>query len=138
VLGDPGVVLVDVRGVDHEQVVLLGKAVDQHVVDEGALGCGECRVLRLPVLQLRRVVRGDVLYGRQRIRTGQLDLPHVGHVEHTSGAAYGEVFSGDAGVLDGHVPAAVTHHAGPERHVSGMQRGLLERGTGRFAHGQAA
>ncbi len=126
VLRDPGVVLLDVRGVDDEQIVLLGEAVDQHVVDECAFGRGECRVLRLAVLQLRCVVRRDVLDGGQRIGTRQLDLPHVRDVEEAGRGAHGHVLGGDARVLDRHVPAAERHHPRSEGDVSGMERGLLE------------
>ena len=137
VRGDPGVVLLDVRGIDDQQVVAIGEAVDEHVVDEGALGCGERRVLRLSVFQLRGVVGDDVLHRRQGVGPGQLNLPHVRHVEQAGGGAHGQMFGRDAAVFHGHVPATVRHHAGAEGDVSGVQGSLLQRGVADVTHGQA-
>ena len=114
---DPRVVLVDVAGVDDQQVMRRPEAIDQQVVDERAFGRGQAGVLNLPDLQLRRVVRGDVLHRLERALAGNLDLAHVRDVEQPGRGAHRHVLGGDAGVLDGHVPAAKRDHASAESNV---------------------
>ena len=127
---NPGVVLLDVRGVDDQQEVVVGHAVHEQVVDEGAGWRGERGVVDLPDGEARGVVGRDLLHGRQRVGAGDLDLAHVAHVEQAGPCPDGHVFVGDAGVLDGHVPAAERHHASLVAEVRGVQRGLLEGGLG--------
>ena len=132
--GNPCVVLVDVGGVDHEQVVRRTEAIDQQVVDERPLGRGQRRVLNLPDLQLAGIVAGDVLDRGQRVFAGNLDLAHVRHVEQARRGAHGQVFGRDARILDRHVPAAKRNHAGAKRHVRVVQRGFLERDGAGVSH----
>ena len=80
-------------------------------------GVVQRRILRLPDLQLGGVVARDPLDGGQRVLAGDLDLAHVADVEQAGARAHGQVLVGDAGILDGHVPAAERHHAGAERDV---------------------
>ena len=60
-------------------------------------------------------------------RAGQLDLAHVADVEQPGARADGQVLVGDAGVFDGHVPAAELDHASAGRPVPGVEWSLLER-----------
>ena len=110
VLGNPGVVLLNVPGVDDEQEVRGGEAIHEQVVDERALRREQARILRLPDLQLRRVVARDALHGGQRVLAGDLDLAHVADVEQAGACAHRHVLLGDAGVLERHLPAAEGHH----------------------------
>ena len=58
-----------------------------------------------------------MLHGFERALAGNFDLAHVGDVEQARRGADGHVLGGDAGVLDGHVPAAERDHAGAEGDV---------------------
>ena len=71
----------------------------------------------------------------QRVRAGDLDLPHVADVEQPGARAHGHVLVDDAGVFDRHVPAAELDHAGAERAVPGVERRLLEGRRAGLRHG---
>src|SRR5262249_51816320 len=53
---------------------------------------------------------------------------HVADVEEPDAVADRVVFLDDAGVLDGHVPAAEVDHFGPEGAMDGVERSGTERG----------
>ncbi len=132
--GDPGVVLLNVAGVDDEEEVRGGQAVDEQVVDKRALRRQQARILRLPDLQLRGVVARDALHRRQRVPAGDLDLAHVADVEEAGARAHGHVLVGDARILDRHVPAAERTHLGAGAAMAGVERRLLERRGGGLFH----
>jgi hypothetical protein len=71
------------------------------------------------------------LHRGQGILAGDLDLAHVADVEDTGARAHGEMLVGDAGILDGHVPAGVGDHAGVHTAMTRIQRGLAEFNSGR-------
>ena len=87
-------------------------------------------VVRLPVLQPRRVVHGDVLHCRQRARPAKLNLAHVAHVEQAHAGAHGHVLRNQAAarawIFDRHIPPAEIHHLGLQRAVGGIEGGLLQ------------
>ncbi len=89
-------------------------------------------VVRLAVLEARRIVHGDVLHGGQRAGAAELDLAHVADVEEADAGAHRHVLGDQAaagtGIFDGHVPAAEVDHLGLECAVRGVEGGLLERG----------
>ena len=97
-------------------------------------------VVRLPVLEARGVVHGDVLDGGQRAGAAKLDLAHVAHVEQAHAGAHGQVLGDEAaagtGILDRHIPAAEVDHLGLERAMGGVEGGLFERGRGSFGRGR--
>ena len=80
------------------------------------------------------VVGGDVLDGLERVPAGDLDLAHVADVEEAGAGPHGLMLEDDAGVLDWHVPAAELDHAGAERPMTRVERGLLERARERLRH----
>src|SRR5476651_375628 len=125
VLGHPRVVLRDVPRVDDEEEMRGTETVHEQVVDERALRREQAGVLRLPDLQLRRVVRRDALDRRERVLAGDLDLAHVADVEDPGAGAHGRVFVREAAVLDGHVPAAERDHFGSRGAVAGVERRFL-------------
>ena len=92
-------------------------------------------VVRLPVLEPRGVVHGDVLHGGQRAGAAKLDLAHVAHVEQAHAGAHGHVLgdqaAAGAGIFDRHVPSAEVHHLGLERAMRGVECCLLQRGSNR-------
>ncbi len=129
-LANPGIILVLGTGIDHQQVVVVAEAVHENVVDECALGREQSGVVRLPILEARRIVHGDVLDSRERARPAKLDLAHVAHVEQAHAGAHGKVLGNQAAawtrVLDRHIPSAKVHHFGFERAMRGVECGLPE------------
>jgi hypothetical protein len=81
-------------------------------------------------LQLRRIAGAQHLYGGHRVFAGDLELAHVADVEETGALTDGKMLLRDAGVLDGHVPAAEGDHLCARRAMAGVERGLLERWEG--------
>ena len=67
-------------------------------------------------------------------RAGDLDLAHVADVEQPGPGAHRHVLVGDAGVFDGHVPAAELDHARAERAMPRVERRLLQGAGGRLGH----
>ena len=131
---NPVEVLDDVRGVHDQHEVLVGQPVGQHIVDERALRGRERRVVRLADGEPGRVVARDVLDGLERVAAGNLDLAHVADVEEARARPHRLMLEDDAGVFDGHVPAAVLDHAGAERPMARVERGLPERAGERLRH----
>ena len=125
-LRNPGEVLLDVRGIDDEQEVVGGEAIDQQVVDEGAALGRQGGILRLADRQLRRVVARDALDPGQGIASGHLNLAHVADVEQAGARPNGQMLVGDAAVFDRHLPATERDHAGAQRDVAGVQRRATE------------
>ena len=93
------------------------ESIDEQVVDERPFGRRQAGVLNLADLQLRRIVRGDVLDRLERALAGNLDLAHVRDVEQSGRGANRHVLGGDAGVLHRHVPAAKRDHASAESNM---------------------
>ena len=83
-----------------------GLPVDKKIVDSGSFGSGEGGVLGLAVNKARDVVCGDSLDEIECLLAADNELSHVADIEESGGCAYGSVFSGNAGVLDGHGPPA--------------------------------
>ena len=134
-LDDPGEVLLDIRGVDDEEEVVLGEPVHQHVVHEGPGRRRQARVVGLPDLQARGIVGADPLDGGEGVLARQFDLAHVGDVEQAGPRAHREVLLRQAGILHRHVPAGKRHHAGAECPVTGVQGCLFQWSVGCVAHG---
>jgi hypothetical protein len=109
-------------------------AVDDHVVQEGALGRQQSRILGLADGKLCRVVARDLLHGGEGGFAGNLDLAHVADIEDACPRPHGHVFAGDPGVLDGHVPTGERHHAPLRGTVTGVERCFAELGAGRIGH----
>ena len=123
-LADPGEVLRGIRRIDDDQEMDRRHAVDDHVVEEGAVRRQQSRVLGLPDLQLRRVAARDPLHRGFGVLAGDFDLAHVADVEDARPGAHRHVLAGDAGVLDRHFPAGKGHHARLRCAVAGVERGF--------------
>ena len=134
-LPDPRVVLVDIRGVDHQQEVIGGEAVHQQVVHERAVRHHEAGVVCLPDLELCGVVAREALHRRECIGAGHLDLPHVADVEEARARAYREMLVRDAGILDRHLPTGKRHHACAKRDMASVQSSLLDCCSVELCHG---
>ncbi len=61
--------------------MVVGQAIRQHVVHEGTFGGCQRAVLSLIAGETARIVAGDLLHRFERISAGDLDLPHMAHVE---------------------------------------------------------
>ncbi len=140
---NPRVVLVLRPGIDHQHVVVLAQPVHQDVVDKRALRREQRRIVRLPVLQPRSVVHGNVLHGSQRARTAKLNLTHVAHVEQAHAGTHRHVLGNKAAswtwVFNRHVPPPKVDHLGLEGAVRGVESGSLQRGGRPFGlrHGSS-
>ena len=80
-LGNMLVILILIRGVDAQEVMIVGNFVDQNIIDETTVRIEQSRVLGLAELELGRVVHRDVLHQIERLRTAHFDLAHVADVE---------------------------------------------------------
>ncbi len=96
----------DPRGVDDEQINLVGKPVGVEVVNDAAAFVAHQGVLALAGRELADVVGQHVIEEIRRARAADGDFAHVRDVENAGGVADGEMFLDDAGVLHGHFPAA--------------------------------
>jgi len=70
-------VLFQVRGIHHEPETLIAEPVDDQVVDHAAVLVTEDAVLRLPLGELRGIVRRHERHERQRVGACDQKLPHV-------------------------------------------------------------
>ncbi len=127
VLDDPLVVLVLVRGIDHQEEVIFGHAINQQIVGQRSLRIHQAVVVGLPDGKSGRVIAGDFLQESEGMRTLQLDLSHVADVEQAGGSTHGHVLGGNAAVLHRHIPPAEIHHLGFQRAVDGIQCSASQR-----------
>jgi hypothetical protein len=118
-------------GVDDEQVLIFGQAVNDNIVYESSLRIEQGRILRLSDGQLRSVVHREMLHGGKRFAAGQSDISHVADVKNTDAGADGHVLVDDAasdrsGVFDRHVPAVKLNHLRAHLAMDGVQGGLAD------------
>src|SRR5204862_7276998 len=74
------------------------------------------------------IVARDALHERVPVRAGDLELTHVGYIEHPHALAHGAVLGRDPPwVADRHLVAAERHQLGAARDVDLVQRGALGR-----------
>ena len=140
VIAHPVEILLARPGIDDEQVFVFAETMHDDVVNKRALGIKKSGVLRLPDRQTTRVVHGNVLDGRQRLRSREADVTHVADVEDADAGAHRVVLGHDAAggrVFDGHVPAIEFNHLGAHLAVDGVQRGLADGRRSRLNGRQA-
>ena len=112
---NPGKVFVDVGGVHHqEEVVRLKLAVYEEVVHRTAVRIAHHAVEYLAGLEAAAadLIGKDVVDESLGLGALHKDLAHMGNVEHTHSLADGQVFLGNAAVLDGHNEACKGAHLG--------------------------
>ena len=124
----PGEVLCDAAGVDDDDVVVGGAAVDDAVVDDAAVGVAHGGVHRLAVGELAHVVGDQALDRLGGAGALQHHLAHVRHVEGAGALADRLVLLDDSGVLHRHLPAGEGDDAGTEGTVGLEERGALQHG----------
>ena len=101
--------------------MIVGDLVDQDVVHEAAVLVEQPGVMGLAEFQLLDGIGGDVIGQSGGFGAADLDLAHVADIEDAHGVAHGVVLVDDAGVLDGHVPAAEIDHPGTEGSMDRVQ-----------------
>ena len=124
-LAHPSPVLVDVGSVGHHEIMVVGDAIDEHVIDDAAFAVGQAGVLHLTVAQSGHVIDGAVLHELLGQRAFGAELAHVAHVEHADVVAHVEVFFDEAAVLNRHVVTGKFSHFGAQIMVDLVKRGLL-------------
>lgn len=124
VLENPGKILVFVGGVNADQEVVLLDSIDNDVVHESAIRIEKGGILCLSVRQTRGIVAGDPLNQAQSVGSGNLQLPHVTHVEKAGGVANREMFLERAAILHGQPPSGEVDHSGAQFLVDRAERGF--------------
>ena len=108
--------------IDHQHHLVL-EAIDRAVVDEGAFGGEDRRVLHLARPERADVVAGHPVDERIAVGAGDFELAHVRHIEHAHALPHRIVLGGDpGGVLHRHLVAGEGNHLRPEGDVRVMQR----------------
>ena len=116
-----------VRRVGNDEEAGLAEAVDDEVVEDAAVGCGDHRVLGASVLERGRI--GDERVGECLAGLGPFDeeLAHVRQVEQACPFADRAVLLEDPAVLDRHEPAAELDQPRAKLCVPVGKRRLLDR-----------
>ena len=123
-------VLIDVAGVDDQQIFGFFKAVQIDIVNDAALCVRQQRILGLVYVQRQHVAGEHMLEIGKCAGTLDVETSHVGDIEDTAHTAAVEVLGKDAaGVLDRHIPAAEVHHRG-----TGCDMRIVQNGSLEFAH----
>src|SRR5690606_21867861 len=113
---------VGVGGVGHHPVVVLFPSPHDDVVDDAAVVVEQHRVVGATRLVLGDVVGEEVAQDLGAVRTGDLQPPEVGDVEHPHALADGTMLLEDGLVLHRHLPAAEVDEAGAEADVEVVER----------------
>ena len=108
--------------------------VDDEIVDDAAVGRADHRVVGPALLQRRRIRDEGEGEGVAGVRALDEQLAHVRQVEEAGPLADGAVLLEDAGVLERHQPAAELDELRAERHVSIVERRLVDPGIDRVGH----
>ena len=120
---NPGVVFVDVGGVDGEEETVVGESADAGVVDGAAVGVAHHAVEHLTGGNAAEVVGEEVVDEALGVGAGDDDLTHVGDVEDAAVVTDSVVLVDDGGVLDGHVETGKGLHEGALGDMAGMEAG---------------
>jgi hypothetical protein len=94
--------------------------VDEKIVHECSFGRHQAGILDLTIGEMSSVVAGDALHQIERLRAENLDLSHVADVENSSAGADGFVLGKNAGIFEGHIPAAKIDHLGAQAAMGGV------------------
>ena len=108
----PGEILVDIGCVDDQFIPVGGEAIDQDIVDHGAVVVAEGRILGIHVVQLVDIVHGGALEEAPGALPRNKEVSHVGNIEKADGLANGLVFLADARILHRHDEPGEGNHLG--------------------------
>ncbi len=123
----PGKVGGVVGRVGDDEVAVAAEPVGEEVVEHAAVLGAEAGVLGAADRDLGDVVGEDPLQEGERARPLDLDLAHVGDVEHPGVTAHREVLFANPLVLDGHLPARKIDQLRPELEVAVVEGGASHR-----------
>ena len=115
----PSPVFVDVRGVDHEEEVILAHFIHQQVVDRTAVFIAHHTIVDFPNRRPSHIVRKDMLHVALCIWTLHSHLAHVRYIEESHMFSDGHVLRGNACILvkQRHIEASELDHCGTQRQV---------------------
>ena len=123
---EPGEVGFVVRRVGDDQVAVAAEPVGEEVVEDAALLVAQARVLGAADGDRGDVVGEDPLEEGERARPLDLDLAHVGDVEHPGVGPDRGVLLDDPVVLNRHLPAGERDELGAALAMAIEQRSALE------------
>ncbi len=130
----PCEILLDFRGIHHQQKFGVGQPVNDQVINDAARFIQQESVLALANSQSRHAIRQDALEPLRGAGTAREELPHVRNIKDAERGPHGLMLLQNATVLHRHRPAAEIDHACAQRHVLRVQRSLAKRGCGGGKH----
>ena len=110
-------VLLDIGGIDNQEIGLAVDAVCQKVVHDTALSVGEAVVLNLAGIEDRGVIGRHVLNESEGIGSLDPELSHVRNIEDADSFAHSLVFLVDTYIFHRHVVSGKGHHLGAQSDV---------------------
>ena len=126
----PGIVLVDVRCVHHEQIPTLAHRIHQQVIHATSIGVTHDAIVYLAIGRIRNIVSKDMVNKLFGVGTTDEYLSHMRHVEYAARVSHRIVLLLDARVLYRHIKSAEGAHLRPEVHMLIMQTSVFQ-----FFHG---
>ena len=121
----PGIVLVDVGGIDNEEELRLAHFIDEEVINSSAVFVEHHAVEYFAHGRTAHVVGEDVLHEAFGLGTRHKDFAHVAHVENTASLAHSIVFVCNIGILKRHLKTAKRHHLGAQLYMFLVETGSL-------------
>jgi len=128
VAGEPGDILIDLRGIDHQEILIGRAAIGDEVIDHAAIFIEHDRVLAFADRESCEVVGEQAVELIERAGAADEHLTHVRNVEDANLLADCLVLIDDRAVLHGHVPSGEGHHPGAEGEMGGFERRMVEVG----------
>ena len=95
-----------------QHILRIAEFVNQDIVHNTTLAVGHCSVLHLAVIELRHIVRGDVLQQVESLLSLNPYFAHVAHIKDAGLLAHCNVFIVDTRELDGHIVTRKLRHFG--------------------------
>ena len=103
--GHPGKILILIGGIHDDEIVIISDLVNDEIVNHAALLIAHGTVARMPVSQIRIVVREQTIEIGKRIFAAAGDLSHMRYIEKTAGCTHSHMLGNDAFILHRQQPA---------------------------------
>ena len=107
----PREIFIDLCGVDNEQKLPCGSAVEDQIIDYSAATIQHERILRLANLKGRHAVGEQRVKPFRRLQTPDEELAHMRNIENPAILANRAVLIQDTRVLNRHLPPCEIHHS---------------------------
>ena len=121
-------ILLDVRGVDHHEVFIIGQPVDDHIVDDRSALVRQEAIARLADGEAGDIARDQPVNGGAGTRAGEEEFAHVGEIEQARVLPDRAMLGDDAGrVLDRHFVAGEVDHLPASADVLVEERRAVHR-----------